>query len=391
MDSIIRFIPTDAEQQHPLAREYICSAATVATPDPQSTQNSHGQSGSNWGIEEVNAVRAIPIVNVDPKRIVPEEYFPRSDNQHFAKLRRAIREADIDALKTYSTESFKGNPYKLLFEDLSELITTYTSEESIGNAHRRQTSTSSVETDLSTSSNEGKGEAVSVTALRNFIKATLPSMRGLAKLPIQGPVKPSLMCYSNANRFEWMLAGVKYVAINDGSVGVNFRGYFSGSNRFPMIPVAGLECKPRHAGGIKRGSGEPKNFILEIFAQEVAQLLGNMIAQRSELKNLGGRRSLLRDQHEDQEAFVLSMHGTLFYVSTAYFSPEYIQYIEGNELTELSVDNIFLWVKQSVHFDLKDIDQRVKALEFLWALLGYIASGEAKMNNVTAAITAMHG
>ncbi|PYI01683.1 hypothetical protein BO78DRAFT_423297 [Aspergillus sclerotiicarbonarius CBS 121057] len=382
MEFSLPFIPTDAEQQQPLAQEYLNNAGNLATATLQARRANKGQSGSTWGTDEVHAVRAIPIINVEPKRIVPERHFPRSDDQNFARLRQSARAADIDALKTYSGDEFQGNPFQLFFEDLAELVTTFTSEETIKNAHRRRISDSSVETDLSTSSNEGKGESVSVNAVKNFIKAILPRMGELRHLPTQGPVKPSLMCYSATARFEWKMAGVSHVAINDGFVGVNFQGNFSGSNRKTEIPVASLECKTRHAGGIRRGSGQPEHFIDEIFAREVAELIGNMAAQRSV-------QGLLTDQHQDQQSFVISMHGALLYISAAYFSPEYIQYIEANDFTQLDVSRILLWVRRSVHFDLKDVGQRVQALELVWALLDYIASGEARLNIVSAAINAV--
>lgn len=93
-------------------------------------------------------------------------------------------------------------------------------------------------------------------------------------------------------------------------------------------------------------------------------------------------------KHSDQESFVVSMHGTLFYISTAYFTPEYIKYIETSRYREADVDGVFLWVRRSVHFDLKDVEQRVQALGFLWALISYVTSANAKINIVTAAIDA---
>jgi hypothetical protein len=145
--------------------------------------------------------------------------------------------------------------------------------------------------------------------------------------------------------------------------------------------------KDRDAGGIKRGSGEPQRFIDNIFAQELAELIGSMAAQRSYLKGYPkGRESFIKNQYSDQETFVISMHGTIFYISAAYFPPEYIQYIEANDSTGLDINKIFLWVRRSVHFDLKDVEARAQALGFLWALISYIASGEAKINIVAAAI-----
>ncbi|KAB8266643.1 hypothetical protein BDV30DRAFT_245054 [Aspergillus minisclerotigenes] len=85
MESILPFVPTDAEQQHPLTREYLSSAGNLATANLQSHRSNQGQSGSNWCIKEVNTVRAIPITDVDPKRIVPEKHFPKGDDQKLTR------------------------------------------------------------------------------------------------------------------------------------------------------------------------------------------------------------------------------------------------------------------------------------------------------------------
>lgn len=108
-------------------------------------------------------------------------------------------------------------------------------------------------------------------------------------------------------------------------------------------------------------------------------MIGSTIAQRA---------GLLFIKHSDQEAFVVSVHGTLFYISAAYFSPEYIGYIETAEPAEIAVGDNLLWIRRSIHFDLKRPEDRGQALKFFWALVKYIASGEARSNMVAAAIDA---
>ena len=83
------------------------------------------------------------------------------------------------------------------------------------------------------------------------------------------------------------------------------------------------------------------------------------------------------------------MHGTLFYVSAAYFSPDYIRYIEADHFPEADLNgDHYLWVRRSIHFDLKLVEHRVRALEVLWALVTYIASGDAKVDIVLSALKA---
>ncbi|TPR02413.1 glutamate decarboxylase [Aspergillus niger] len=336
-DTLAPFTPTDAERQQPLAQEYIKSAGHISDlqyyyhhDEPSSSKKRHGRSGSEWDVNEANAVRAIPLLDLPPTRIVPARFFPGDDQPDFAKLRRFIQAASIDDLKAYNDDHFEGNPYDLLFEELAELVTTYTSESSINRVHRRRISGSSHSSDLSTSSNEGKSESLSASALRLFARRTLSNMKADKLLLIPGRKGPNI-------------------------------------------------CKTRDAGGVRRRSGDREKFIPTVFAQEVSEMIGSTIAQRA---------GLLFIKHSDQEAFVVSVHGTLFYISAAYFSPEYIGYIETAEPAEIAVGDNLLWIRRSIHFDLKRPEDRGQALKFFWALVKYIASGEARSNMVAAAIDA---
>ncbi|PTU18160.1 hypothetical protein P175DRAFT_0535071 [Aspergillus ochraceoroseus IBT 24754] len=170
---------------------------------------------------------------------------------------------------------------------------------------------------MSTSSNEGKSAIVSDEALKLFVTDILPVMGDDTFL---------------ASPLQISSSGLKHVAANDGSIGVNYPGFF-GSDRNTEPPVI--------------------NFEVSVFAKEVAEMIGSMFTQRSKIPGT---------RHNDQETFIASMHGTLFYISAAYFSPEYIKYLEAPP--QHAETN--LW----------------------WALINYVASGEAKINIVTAAIDA---
>ncbi|KAK2813303.1 hypothetical protein FQN50_000618 [Emmonsiellopsis sp. PD_5] len=384
MESLAPFTPTDEERQHPLAQEYLKSAGDLATANLQPTRaigaratTGHGASGSTWGKREVNAVRAIPLIELDPRRIVPARFFPDDNNDAFVSLRRSLRAASIDDLKEFRSERFHLNFYKPMFLRLSDLMTTQTSEESFNRTHRRKFSDSSAESDISTSSNEGKHESVSTACLLAFIEGTLDGMAPYKYFVTKGETGPHFKSFADMTRFKWMMAEVKHVAENDGCIGVNSAGGFSGSDKNTNAPVVNIECKQRNAGGIVRGSGEPETFSPEVFGQEVAEMIGSRIAQE-----------VLLVKYRDQETFLLGMHGTLFYASASYFSPEYTEYIKT---AQHPATDTFLWVRRSVHFDLKEVDQRVKALEVLWALVCYLASGNAKVNIVAAALDAASG
>ncbi|KAL7661954.1 hypothetical protein ACMYSQ_001320 [Aspergillus niger] len=183
-DSLAPFNPTDAERQQPLAQEYIKSAGHISDlqyyyhhDEPSSSKKPHGRSGSEWDVNEANAV-------------------------HFAKLRQFIQAASIDDLKACNDDHFEGNPSDLLFEELAELVTTYTSESSINRVHRRRISGSSHSSDLSTSSNEGKSESLSASALRLFARRTLSNMKADKLLLIPGRKGPNLHHQSNPIRME---------------------------------------------------------------------------------------------------------------------------------------------------------------------------------------------
>ncbi|KAL3264250.1 hypothetical protein ABHI18_000994 [Aspergillus niger] len=385
-DILAPFTPTDAERQEPQAQQYIQTAGHIndlqvhqQTRTTTSTPSSHGTSGSNWDIKEVNAVRAIPLLNLPPRRIVPAKFFPGNDHSEFAYMRRSIQAASIDDLKAFISERYEGNPFLAFFFDLAGLITTDTSEATIARAHQRSVSGDSIHSDLSTSSDEDSRESASVQALKSFTKAVMSYMGNDTYLFPRTFNRVHLKSIPNNIEFRWRMAGTTYVAVNDGSVGVNFPGSVLGSDRSSKMPVASFECKSRHAGGIKRSSGEPEKFNPTVFAQEVGEMIGSVGAQPS-------RPVLIK--HSDQEAFVICMHGTLFYISAAYFSPEYIHYIETTEPTTIAAGENLLWIRRSIHFDLKCPEDRGQALKFFWALVKYIASGEARSNMVAAAIDA---
>ncbi|GLA00541.1 hypothetical protein AnigIFM60653_009291 [Aspergillus niger] len=148
-------------------------------------------------------------------QVIPQD--PQSHSFYFAKLCQFIQAASIDDLKAYNDDHFEGNPYDLLFEELAELVTTYTSESSINRVHRRRISGSSHSSDLSTSSNEGKSESLSASALRLFARRTLSNMKADKLLLIPGRKGPNLVCITSPTRFEWRMAEAMHVAINDGS------------------------------------------------------------------------------------------------------------------------------------------------------------------------------
>lgn len=135
-----------------------------------------------------------------------------------------------------------------------------------------------------------------------------------------------------------------------------------------------VQAKRRHAGGIKRPSAEPQPYVPELIAQE----FGEMLSQASEQRKLGYEKSTF-----DQEAFVASMHGTLFRLSCAYFSDEYLTCVK--QMT--SVPNATrIYFRRSRAFEMKDPSDRVEASRLLFGALKYLRSGEARIATLQAVL-----
>ncbi|KAK1141309.1 hypothetical protein N8T08_009216 [Aspergillus melleus] len=357
MANLVSFTPTQAEKQLPLVQQYIAQAKSPTNCDLREDPNRRGRSGSQWTLEEVQAVRAVPLLHSDVTRIVPELYFPEDNDDVYRSLELQLRVATIDDLKEYEPDNFDRNEYKPFFERLSELCQTETSENTMERSHRRNTSAASVSsgiTELSTSSNENSGENVSSAALQLFVSITVSNMKAwkfLNVIPAANRKAPRLKLGAKHVRFNFTLGGVEHDTVNDGQILVDFPGTHSHSDRGSLLSVASLECKPRNAGGLKRGSGEQEAFSPRVFAQEVAELIGAALAQH---------QSKLPIKHQDQEQFVIALHGTVFSISAAYFPPEYFGYLQGR-VTDRA--EIFLWVRRSVYYDLKKPDDRIKALQ----------------------------
>ncbi|KAK1147614.1 hypothetical protein N8T08_000956 [Aspergillus melleus] len=89
----------------------IC-AGHLATANIKEDPQRRGLSGSQWGANETNAVRAIPLIGLSPDRIIPKKWFPSDDNEVFALLKKSIRAAEVDDLKAFDGRKFAGNLYQ---------------------------------------------------------------------------------------------------------------------------------------------------------------------------------------------------------------------------------------------------------------------------------------
>lgn len=101
-----------------------------------------------------------------------------------------------------------------------------------------------------------------------------------------------------------------------------------------------------------------------MLAQETAHLLGQASAHLAEVRDL-----------RDQEAFIASMHGTVFRVTTAMVSAAYLSHLESSQMPVGQQ----LLVRRSKGYDLKDQEGREQALILLLAIVGYFRSSKAKI------------
>lgn len=74
----------------------------------------------------------------------------------------------------------------------------------------------------------------------------------------------------------------------------------------------------------------------------------------------------------------MTIHGTRFRLTTAYFTAEYLRHVQS---TSMPTDH-HLYVRRSRHFELKNPDGRKDALLTAMGLINYFFSGEAVMEQV---------
>ncbi|PYI04022.1 hypothetical protein BO78DRAFT_321397 [Aspergillus sclerotiicarbonarius CBS 121057] len=220
--------------------------------------------------------------------------------------------------------------------------------------HARNPSTGS---DLSTSSNEDKQEEPS----RQILSALLDSLTGCGYPSIQYRGQGDV-----ASRALSIPLGTesKCLAYNDGGLYLTRQGEYTGSDRYGTIPLLSLEAKRRHAGNIRRSAGEEERYSAEILAQEVAQLLGQAMEHVTQI-----------DCCRDQEAFILSLHGTHLKLTAAHFTADYLRHVNSPLMSETET----LWVRRSKPHDLKTQQGRAGALQLCIGVYEYLWSGRAEI------------
>lgn len=114
--------------------------------------------------------------------------------------------------------------------------------------------------------------------------------------------------------------------------------------------------------------GQPEEYNTTSVAQEVAELVSQA---QNEYKAEHGSNG-------DQESFVLTIHGTQVRLAAAYFTAEYLGYLES---AEMSVDQ-YLYVRRSRFFEMKNPEDRKETLNMCIGLVEYLLSGYAVIEQV---------
>ncbi|KAE8396501.1 hypothetical protein BDV23DRAFT_177497 [Aspergillus alliaceus] len=189
METLVPLIPTEAERKHSLAQQYLKSAGYLATAN---LQRDRGRD-----VQEVNAVRAIPLIDLDPKRIIPERYFPRDGNPEFIFLQTSLLAAIPNSIRQFDSNQYLGNPFQSFFNVLSQMTATGASVESIMDALWRNSDADLIGTEHSTSDSEDDidkdnadsnliSDTLNSEALRDFLNAALMNMGSFRAWPQGG-------------------------------------------------------------------------------------------------------------------------------------------------------------------------------------------------------------
>lgn len=132
----------------------------------------------------------------------------------------------------------------------------------------------------------------------------------------------------------------------------------------PELLLTNSKAKRRHAENIHRPAGEEERYSPDVLAQEIAELLGQAMEHNAQIGNI-----------TDQEAFVLSMHGTHLKLTAAHFTSEYLSHVRSHTMPQSEK----LLVRRSKPFDLKSKLGRAGALQLCIGIFEYLRSGKAEI------------
>lgn len=124
------------------------------------------------------------------------------------------------------------------------------------------------------------------------------------------------------------------------------------------------KSKRRRVEGQNQPTGQPEAYNPKTAAQEVAEMLGQALAEY----RAGG-------SERDEMSYVVTIHGTRLRVAGAYFTKRYLDLVQSPHMPT----DEHLYVRRSEFYELKDQGGRAAALKLLVGLFRYVMSGTAPM------------
>ncbi|RAL00010.1 pepsin-like aspartic protease [Aspergillus ibericus CBS 121593] len=318
-------------------------------------------SGSDWGEMHLKALRVVLLDGLPMPRLFPSEFIPAETHGALDLLK-----PDEDCLKEFSVweSQFRKNPFCVLFGLIAEVMATRPANVPGTPGYTRNPSPGS---GLSSSSNEGKQEEPS----RQMFTPLLRNLTGSGYPSIQYQGQAYSLQMNTESRAVSISLGTetKCLAYNDGGIYLTRQGHYTGSDRYGTIPLMSLEVHlwlpnvvtPEVFAGQQ---GKQKGIRQTSWLRKWPQLLGQAMEHAAQL-----------DGWRDQEAFVLTIHGTHLKLAAAHFTAECLRHANSPVMPGSET----LWVRRSEPYDLKSQRGRAGALQLCIGVYEHLRSGRAEI------------
>ncbi|KND01931.1 uncharacterized protein SPPG_02438 [Spizellomyces punctatus DAOM BR117] len=298
------------------------------------------KSASKWDSRYYAAAKVHMVERLDPKFVVPEEYYPSEQE---------LEEHGVlfEATRGEILEKAVPNPgiYALFFLDLRELL-------AFGSGNTVASDVSDVSVDTRGTNDEDKAEKVAEKTLLGFLNLwNCQDICGPGRFDIDGTTM-ELDVRSQSFHGRLTIQGSLVNSLTDGYGAVTHCNR-DGKKRVSTTVAFGVEAK-RHL--------HKKNDVA-ITAQVAAEAIA--IAQHNEKKK----------SHGTPEVFIFFIHHRRCYLVSAVFSSNYLKNLEG---TGLAAED-YMVLKKTKEFDLAKGEDRKKFAKCVTSLFRYLKSGHARM------------
>ncbi|KAJ9292731.1 hypothetical protein DTO271G3_8430 [Paecilomyces variotii] len=315
--------------------------------------------GRSWTKEHMDALRVAPLDNLPLDRFFPPNYIPGDTDPVFSALAAEVTQLKEDDIRSFSLEkcSISAVGFINFFNHLAELVTT-------GEAILPEWSHGDSSSEVLSRPDEKDG--ADYTARSCLISLLI----GIVTKPSLGEIVPGWE-FTIGGRMKscriWLGTSGKVKALNDESITLNTWDSVTGESLTSPIPLISFEAKARRPG-------DPDPFNWDTFAQEVAKLLGQAMASCKKM----------HADWKDQDAWLISIHGTEVRLVTARFKEGYLRQVNSSMVARTE----YLVVFRSRPFDLILDEGRVQAVKAIIALLHWIKSGSSLQSTIHGVLNA---